>query len=233
LTSSAIPFERPLALPERLADWLREEILSARLPPGARLVESDLVERCGVSRVPLREAFRILSLEGLVDLSTHRGATVKPLSGTELRELFGVRAAIEAFAARAAARRPEAAGALAAQIGRMREIVAAGDLEGYGRLAAAFHEALVAVGGNRLLAGMYAQIRTRLRRYQSAMARVPQLPETSIAEHHAIVDAIAAGDAERAAALATLHLESLVAQLPLPEASITEPGPEPRRRGSV
>lgn len=233
MASSAIPFERPLALPERLADWLREEILSARLPPSARLVESDLVERCGVSRVPLREAFRILSLEGLVDLSTHRGAAVKPLSGTELRELFGVRIAVEAFAARAAARRPEAAGALAALIGRMREIVAAGDLEGYGRLAAAFHEALVAAGGNRLLAGMYAQIRTRLRRYQSAMAHVPQLPETSIAEHHAIVEAIAAGDAERAAALATLHLESLVAQLPLPEASITEPGPEPRRRGSV
>lgn len=213
-----------------MADWLREEILSGRLPPGARLVESDLVARCGVSRVPLREAFRILSLEGLVELSSHRGAAVKPLSGTELQELFGVRAAIEAFAARAAAGRPEAAAGLATLIGRMREVVAAGDMEGYGRLAAAFHEALVEAGSNRLLAGMYAQIRFRLRRYQSAMARVPQLPETSIAEHDAIVAAIAAGDAERASALATRHLDSLVAQLPLPEAGTAEPGLEPRRR---
>lgn len=224
MTAPVTPFARPDSLPDRLAAWLREEILEGRLEPGARLVEADLAARCQVSRVPLREAFRILALEGLLDLSLHRGAAVRPLSATELRELFGARTAIEAFAAAAAARRPEAAEPLAALVERMREVVAAGDLVAYGRLAAGFHEALVEAGGNRLLAGMYAQIRARLRRYQAAMARVPHLPETSIAEHGAIVAAIAGGDPARASALATAHIESLVAQLPLPEA---EGAPDP------
>jgi DNA-binding GntR family transcriptional regulator len=69
--------------------------VQSRLAPGARLVEAELALAYGVSRVPLREAFRILATEGLVDLSLHRGATVRPLSGTELQELFGVRMAIE------------------------------------------------------------------------------------------------------------------------------------------
>ena len=78
--------------------------MQGRLAPGARLVEAELALSCGVSRVPLREAFRILTTEGLVDLSLHRGATVRPLSETELQELFGVRMAIESFAAATLAR---------------------------------------------------------------------------------------------------------------------------------
>ncbi|WP_207538811.1 GntR family transcriptional regulator [Sabulicella rubraurantiaca] len=210
------PFARPDSLPERLALWLREEILEERIAPGSRLVESELASRCGVSRVPLREAFRILAQEGLIELSLHKGAAVRPLSATELRELFGVRSAIEAFAAGAAARNPASAEPLAALVDQMREAVGNRDVSGYRRLAAAFHEALVAAGGNELLAGMYSQIRTRLRRYQAAMARLPDLPGTSIAEHDAIVAAIAAGDVARASSLATAHLDSLVDQLPLP-----------------
>jgi DNA-binding GntR family transcriptional regulator len=176
------------------------------------------VLRFGTSRVTLREALRILAQEGLVELSPHRGASVRRLSDQELRELFGVRAAIEAFAAGAAARRRDAAvmAQLQALIVRMRQAVAKGDMGAYGRLAAEFHEALVAAGDNAILAAMYAQIRTRLRRYQAAMSRVPELPQTSIAEHDAILAAIAAGDAARAMALTTAHLDSLVGQFAAP-----------------
>jgi DNA-binding GntR family transcriptional regulator len=203
-------------LPERLAAWLREEILEERMAPGSRLVESELAACCGVSRVPLREAFRILAQEGLIELSQHKGATVRPLSETELRELFGVRSAIEAFAAAAAARNPASAVPLAVLVEQMREAVSGSDVSSYRHLAATFHEALVAAGGNELLAGMYSQIRVRLRRYQAAMTRIPHLPGTSIAEHDAIVAAIAAGDGARASALATAHLDSLVSQLLIP-----------------
>ncbi len=220
--SASSPFARPDSLADRLAAWLREEILEGKLEPGARLVESELVLRCGVSRVPLREAFRILAHEGLLELSLHRGASVKPLSDTEMRELFGVRAAIEAFAAGAAARRRDAAAValLRGILRRMRQAVSAGDVPGYGALAAGFHEALVAAGQNDLLAGMYAQIRARLRRYQLAMSRVPLLPQTSIAEHEAIIDAMEAGDAAAAIARTNAHLDSLVGQF-------AEPPPRP------
>ena len=63
-----------------------------------------------------------------------------------------------------------------------------------------------------MLAATYGQIRQRLRRYQAAMSRVPHLPRTSIAEHAAILDAIAESDAAKASALSIEHLESLVRQ---------------------
>jgi DNA-binding GntR family transcriptional regulator len=184
------------------------------------------VLRCGVSRVPLREAFRILAQEGLLDLSLHRGASVRLLSDLELRELFGVRAAIEAFAAGAIARRRDAhiVARLRDILRRMRQAVSCGDMASYGRLAPEFHEALVAAGQNELLVGMYAQIRARLRRYQTAMSRLPHLPETSIAEHEAIIDAMEAGDAAAAIERTNAHLDSLVGQFAAPPAL-----PEPKK----
>ena len=201
-----------------MADGLREDILAGRLAPGARLVEAELVLRSGTSRVTLREAFRILAQEGLLDLSPHRGASVRTLSDQELRELFGVRAAIEAFAAGVAARQrdPAVMRCLREFATRMRAAVSEDDMAGYGRLAAEFHAALVAAGDNAILAGMYAQIRIRLSRYQAAMSRVPQLPQTSIAEHEAILTAIASGDAAAAMALTNAHLDSLVGQFATP-----------------
>lgn len=211
---TAKPFARPESLPNRLADWLREEILAGGLAPGARLVEAELVLRSGTSRVTLREALRILAQEGLLDLSPHRGASVRRLSNQELHELFGVRAAIEAFAAGAAARRrdPGVMEHLQVLARRMRQAVTKGDMAGYGRLAAEFHETLVAAGDNAILTDMYGQIRARLRRYQAAMSRLPKLPQTSIAEHDAILAAIAKGDAAAAMALTNAHLDSLVGQ---------------------
>ena len=213
-------FARPDSLPDRLAAWLREEILDGKLEPGARLVESEFVLRCGVSRVPLREAFRILAQEGLLDLSLHRGASVRPLSDLEMRQLFGVRAAIEAFAAGAIARRRDAAVVvtLRDRVRDMREAVRDDDMAAYRRLAAAFHEALVEAGDNQILVDMYAQIRARLRRYQAAMSRVPSLPETSIAEHEAIITAVAQGNAAAATDLTIAHLNSLVGQFVTPPA---------------
>ena len=188
--------------------------MEGRLAPGARLVEAELALSCGVSRVPLREAFRILATEGLVDLSLHRGATVRPLSETELQELFGVRMAIESFAAATLARRGDRAALarLRKLVRDMRASISAGDTGAYHQLAASFHECFVEAAGNALLAATYGQIRQRLRRYQAAMSRVPHLPRTSIAEHAAILDAIAESDAAKASALSVEHLESLVRQ---------------------
>src|SRR5688572_6233184 len=92
-------FARPDLLPERLAEWICGEIIRGRFKPGERLVEQTLAKECQVSRVPLREALRIAASEGLVTLAPHRGAIVTPLSDAELVELFGLRMALEGFAA--------------------------------------------------------------------------------------------------------------------------------------
>lgn len=214
MVDSNSAFARADLLPERLAEWLRDEIVAGSLPPGERLVEQVLCKRAGVSRVPLREALRILAADGLVSLTPHRGATVTPLSNVELEELFGLRIALEGFAAGAAARfrPPQQITSLRVLIVQMREAVALGELDAYHALASRFHLGLVQAGGNALLSKSYEQLHVRLRRYQAAMSRIPKLPEQSIIEHENILDAIQNGFEKGAQDLVQSHLWALVAR---------------------
>jgi DNA-binding GntR family transcriptional regulator len=207
-------FDRLDLLPNRLADFLREEIVSGRLAPGERLTEQALAERCQVSRVPLREAFRILSAEGLVVLSPHRGASVAPLSGDDLVDLFEARAAIEAHACALAATvtGKDVIKPLHKIVADMRRAVVDGDITTYYALANDFHTGLIAASGNAVLVRIYEQIRRQLRRYQAAMSRMPELPRRSIAEHAKILKAIDSHDAKTAQDAAVSHIRGLVEQ---------------------
>lgn len=210
-----IRFQGSELLPERIAGALRQAIVAGDLAPGARLLEQDLSRQMGVSRVPLREAFRVLAGEGLVSIQPHRGALVAEHSDQELRELFAVRAMFESQAARLLAARHDAAAlasldALESMVAGMKSAVRAKKTGEYVALAARFHDALVGECGNALLARFYAQIRTQLRRYQKAMVALPELPAKSIREHEAILAAIRAGKGEAAARLAELHIDELV-----------------------
>jgi len=162
--------------------------------------------------VPLREALRIVAGDGLVVLSPHRGATVTPLSEVELEELFGLRMALEGFGASEAAVQRPCAGmpGLRMMVQQMREAVGAGELALYHALAGHFHTELVRAAGNAVLCETYARLQVRLRRYQAAMAQVPELPAQSILEHAAMLDAVEAGDAGRARELAEAHVRALV-----------------------
>ena len=88
---------------DRVSDALKEKILDGRLVPGQRLIANDLLEELGVSRGSLREAFRQLEAERLIDLSPNRGAIVRKLNPSEVDKLFEIRIALEGYAARAAA----------------------------------------------------------------------------------------------------------------------------------
>jgi DNA-binding GntR family transcriptional regulator len=205
-------FVKPDLLSERLADWIRGEIVAGHLKPGERLVEQALSKEYQVSRVPLREALRIVAADGLVTLSPHRGATVTSLSDTELVELFGLRMAVEGFAAGEAAKRraSKEIPLLRLLLEEMSESVAADELDHYHALAAKFHSGLVAAGGNKLLSETYDRVTIRFRRYQAAMARIPELPEKSLEEHAGILDAVERGDHVQARALSEEHIAGLV-----------------------
>lgn len=208
----SIAFARADLLPERLAVWLRDEIVAGILRPGERLIEQVLCKRAGVSRVPLREALRMVASEGLVTLSPHRGATVTLLSKTELDELFGLRIALESYATGLAARNRSAAqvNELCDLVGQMRDAVAQGELEAYHNCASCFHACLVQAGGNALLAESYERLRVRLRRYQAAMAQIPDLPSLSIIEHQGILEAVERRHPEEARSRAEAHLQALI-----------------------
>src|SRR5579871_4359753 len=88
----------------RLAEALREAMAAGRYKPGERLIEDRLAEEMGVSRIPVREALRVLSAEGWVDITPRRGATVAALSRAVALEMIEVRATLEGLNARLAAR---------------------------------------------------------------------------------------------------------------------------------
>ncbi|WP_320781998.1 GntR family transcriptional regulator, partial [Streptomyces sp. CRN 30] len=94
----------------RAYDTLRRRIVEGELQPGQRLVERDLAAELEVSRIPLREALRLLEADGLVVLVPRRGALVAPFAPADVRHLFDVRESLEALAARLAAGRTGPAG---------------------------------------------------------------------------------------------------------------------------
>lgn len=189
---------------------LRDGVMQGRYAPGQRLIEADLTRELGISRGPLREAFRRLSAEGLLEMVPHRGAVVRRLSLREMSELFQIRLALEALAARLAA----AAVADPAVRERFRDDIdpiwaehpRAPGLD-YIEENNRFHEAIVTASGNRQLLTVTRQMQLPLIMYQLAGMLKPENIGASVAEHRAIAEAILAGDGGLAEARIKAHLE--------------------------
>jgi DNA-binding GntR family transcriptional regulator len=147
-----------------VCDELRNRIVSGQLPPGLRLVESSLAEDLAVSRAPVREAIRQLEHEGFVTISPRRGAAVAELSVEDAMDCYEIRAALEAVAAkRAAKRRTDDDLAL------LRQILAIGDeYVTAGRWAdlvgcnTDFHGAIADAAGNSELSALLSQYSRRI-----------------------------------------------------------------------
>ncbi|WP_256021121.1 GntR family transcriptional regulator [Roseomonas sp. GC11] len=186
---------RPLA--ERVHVVLREAIATGLLPPGYRLSERGLAGALGVSAQPVREAMRRLEAEGLVETRPRSGSAVTPQPRARLAEMGRIRAALEGVAAGFAARHatPEDLRVLRERLAAMRAATEAGDAAALRLANEAFHTALLAISDNDVLArGLQA-----LRAYDHigrarVLAADDGQPRLALAEHAAILDAVAAGD---------------------------------------
>jgi phosphonate utilization transcriptional regulator len=213
-------------------------ILDGDLPPGAKLTEAMLADRLGVSRGPIREAFRILEEAGLVRLEKNRGVFVRSIPLDEAMEIYDLRAMVDESAGRALAERitPEQLKELRAMVEQMERLVkdghntSASDL--YHGLNLAFHDRIVEFVGNRKLIDLYRRLVKELSLFRRVnLADGQQIP-VSVQEHRAILKAIAAGDADGAGRALRAHvLESKVRTLknnpaPLPASAA---GATPRK----
>ncbi|MET7651143.1 MULTISPECIES: GntR family transcriptional regulator [unclassified Streptomyces] len=194
------------AVRERVLGALRQEIIAGRLRPGDRLVERELAERFGVSRVPVREAIRALVAEGFVLFETPRRTVVRPLSPTDVKELFELREALEVYAAGLAAAR-----ATPEDLAELRELLAsaasatdAGDAEAITDINTRFHDRLLAMAGNTLLISVMEPVAGRLQWLTRRNEEWPQL----LTEHQELYDAIASGDPTRARTHALNHVQA-------------------------
>lgn len=199
-----------------IAQALTDAIVERRVQPGAKLVEQKLAEHFGVSRTLVRQALHQLAQQRLVTLSPARGAFVATLSAQEARQVFVVRRMLEPQMARAFTEQatPAQIALLRAHLAQEQTAVADRDAAGRTRLLADFHALLAELMGNAVLAQVLQDLLARSAiaalSFQSAHAA-----SHSSDEHVALVDAIEAGDAERAAQLMTGHLDHVEAHLRL------------------
>jgi DNA-binding GntR family transcriptional regulator len=203
------PLEVPRSLAEDAADRVREQILSGGYAQGEHLVEAKIAEQLGISRGPVREAFKLLRAEGLLQEEPRRGTFVVRMSPDDVREIYGLRAAIEGRAARmvAAAGDPDVIDRLGQGVDAIQEAVRGGESAAVFQADLAFHESLVGLAGNSRLQEVFARYVPTLRALLRLDEHVYRSLDDVALEHRPLLDALAAGDADRAAALAEAHCD--------------------------
>ena len=210
-SENATPEVRTLA--ERVFHQLQDAIVRGELAPGSKITEPGLSKVYGISRGPLREAMRRLEAHRLIERVPHVGARVVKLSMKELLELFDLREALESMAARLAAEHmtPE-------EIAGLRDVLALherqadlksgeayyqreGDLDFHYRIVLGSHNHMLM---NLLCDDLYYLVRLYRTQFSASGTR----PQRAFVEHHRIVDAIEAGDAELAELLMRRHVSA-------------------------
>ncbi|TDP64221.1 phosphonate utilization associated transcriptional regulator [Roseateles toxinivorans] len=188
---------------------IERTILSGELEPGAKLIEAALAERLGVSRGPVREAFRMLEEAGLVRQEKNRGVFVRHIPLDEAMEIFEMRAMMDEAVGRklAAAVTPEQMKQMRAMVDEMERAVKAGDVDAYHLLNLQFHDRLVEFSGNRKLIALYRKLINELSLFRRLnLSDGKQLPQ-SAQEHRAILKAIASGDPDLAGQAMRAHVQ--------------------------
>ena len=179
---------------------LERMILSGELAPGAKLTEMTLAARLGVSRGPLREAFRMLDEAGLVRTEKNRGVFVRDIPIDEAVEIFDLRAAMDELVGRRLAEHITAPQLkeVRALVEQMEQAVKAKDAHAYHLLNLKFHDRLVELAGNRKLTAIYRKLIKELSLFRRLNLADGWLLPISANEHRQIVKAIASGDAQAA-----------------------------------
>ena len=179
---------------------IERRILQGELAPGAKLIEAELAAGLGVSRGPVREAFRMLEEAGLVRQEKNRGVFVRNIPLDEAVEIYDLRAMMDESVGRQLATTitPEQLKAVRAMVEAMEKAVKAGDADSYHLLNLDFHDKLVEFTGNRKLTTLYRRLINELSLFRRLNLADAKLLPISAGEHRAIVKAIASGDPEAA-----------------------------------
>lgn len=194
---------------EEVVRTLSLGLMTYRFAPGQRLVEADLTTEFNVSRGTLREAFRRLAADGLIEMVPNRGAIVRRLSRRDVAELFQIRSELEGLAARLAAARiatPAVRSAFEAAIAPIWSDAPRYSISTYMEENTRFHEAVHEAGGNNQLTHVSRQLQLPAIMNQVSRLLTPRTLEASVSEHRRIARAILAGDAAEADRQMRIHL---------------------------
>ena len=216
---------------ERIVSQLRQAILSGQLPPGTRLTQNELAGKLEASTSPVREAVRQLAAEGLLRIAPNTRVTVPVPSSEEVADLYELLLLLEPLAMRKAAARITSADLAAAETiaGEMSNAI--DDVGRWSMLNCELHNALAAASGSEHLVQALVTLRRVASIYLSAEFREPGRFVHSGAQHLEMIEALRAGDGERAAAVSHRHLLQTLAEHGIASATAAQPSPELERPG--
>jgi len=186
-------------LRERIVDSLKEAIVRGRLRPGERVAEPEVARRFGISRTPVREAFRQLESEGFLTFTPRKGAVVTPITAKDVREFYAVKGLLEGYAARLACPRmtPRDLERLKELNAQMAQAAQAEDVKGFFELDNQFHQVFHRVSGNSKLMHLIHTLVQHYVHFRIAALSVPGRMNTSVRQHEAIIRAFKKRDADR------------------------------------
>lgn len=189
-------------------------ILTRELEAGERLNDSHLAKRFGISRGPVREAIGRLAAAGLVEMVQNRGAYVRVIDVKDALEIYDIRAGLERAGVLAAAANmtPERLARLRQQVESMDAFEAKGDREGYFVANLEFHHMIHEAAGNDRLLELSESFARELRLFRHVSLITAGIHDSNL-EHHRILDALEAGEAEQAAAAMEAHVRQAKARL--------------------
>lgn len=199
-----------LPLRDIVFQTLRNAIITGDLQPGERLMETQLAEKLGVSRTPIREAIRKLELEGLVIMVPRKGAQVAQFTEKDIQDVLEVRAALEALAAKLACKRMDDRSFLKLQLAIAEYSYAAKnkDLEAMIEKDVEFHDIICNATQNDKLIQLFTNLKEQVNRYRITYLKNVEDSETVEAEHVAILEALRNKNEEVAGDLASKHIHT-------------------------
>ena len=196
------------SLGQQVYRLIRRMILSGELGPTQRLIELKLAARLGVSRTPVREALHRLEQEGYISRRPGGGYVVRPLTVEEVEEVVGLRAVLEEYAATLASQRADerTLAALKDNVQAFARAIEQGDNEALVELNARFHGLLHEAAGSKLLSRVLGELEEVVERISRGIISNMPAGQWSLKDHSELVEAIAAHDAQAAAAVARRHV---------------------------
>lgn len=201
--------EKHLTLREKILETIRDAIATGVLKPGEKVAEPELAERFGISRTPIREAFRQLESEGYLTVIPRKGAVVVSFSSKEVEEFYAIKSILEGYAAHRACQKltDKEISRLEAINDKLSQLAEEGDIKHFFKVHNDFHELFRKAADNEKLDEMISGLVGKFQRLRYESLSKPGRMKVSVQEHNKIIDAFKARNADLAEQLVRKNAE--------------------------
>lgn len=186
-----LTIEKHQTLREKIANSIREAIIKGSLKPGERIAEPDLAEKFGISRTPLREAFRQLESEGFLTTIPRRGAVVSSLTEKDVKEFYEIKSLLEGYAASLATEKitDKDLKKMISINSQLEKLSEDGDVKGFFKIHNDFHDVFWKAAGNEKLYDLLNNVMQQFQRFRIASLILPGRMGISVTQHKQIIEA--------------------------------------------